>query len=67
MDQVAFFVIIYFYNHFCNLGSISKGKVGTADATFNMLDDDFIAMAQGKLNPQQAFMQVDNIFYFFVN
>ncbi|CAK92171.1 unnamed protein product (macronuclear) [Paramecium tetraurelia] len=38
-------------------GAISKGKVGTADATFTMIDDDMIAMAQGKLNPQQAFMQ----------
>lgn len=35
-----------------NNKSIAKGKVGTADATFAMLDDDMIAMAQGKLNPQ---------------
>jgi putative sterol carrier protein len=31
--------------------------VGTADATFSILDDDLISMANGTLNPQQAFMQ----------
>ncbi|CAD8099193.1 unnamed protein product [Paramecium primaurelia] len=35
----------------------NRRKVGTADATFTMIDDDKIVMAQGKLNPQQAFMQ----------
>ncbi|CAG9316947.1 unnamed protein product [Blepharisma stoltei] len=38
-------------------GSFAKGRVGTADATFTMTDDDLIAVAQGKLNPQVAFMQ----------
>lgn len=38
-------------------GSIAKGKVGTADATFTMTDDDLISLSQGKLNPQVAFMQ----------
>ena len=38
-------------------GAIKKGKEGTADATFILLDDDLIAIAQGKLNPQVAFMQ----------
>ena len=37
-------------------GAIHNGKEGTPDATFTMLDDDFIALAQGKLNPQSAFM-----------
>jgi len=38
-------------------GSVAKGKVGTADATFIMLDDDFMGVAKGTLNPQTAFMQ----------
>ena len=38
-------------------GSIAKGKVGTSDATFTMTDDDMIAVANGTLNPQVAFMQ----------
>lgn len=38
-------------------GAIAKGKVGTADATFTITDDDLIALASGKLNPQVAFMQ----------
>ena len=39
------------------LGSVKKGKEGKADATFTMLDKDLMSMADGKLNPQQAFMQ----------
>eukprot|EP00358_Blepharisma_japonicum_P006805 CAMPEP_0202941474 /NCGR_PEP_ID=MMETSP1395-20130829/1599_1 /ASSEMBLY_ACC=CAM_ASM_000871 /TAXON_ID=5961 /ORGANISM="Blepharisma japonicum, Strain Stock R1072" /LENGTH=118 /DNA_ID=CAMNT_0049636727 /DNA_START=715 /DNA_END=1071 /DNA_ORIENTATION=- len=38
-------------------GSVTKGRVGSADATFTMADDDLIAVAAGKLNPQVAFMQ----------
>ena len=38
-------------------GSIAKGKVGSADATFTMSDDDLIAVSNGSLNPQVAFMQ----------
>ena len=38
-------------------GSFAKGKVGTADATFTVTDDDLIAMTNGTLNPQVAFMQ----------
>ena len=38
-------------------GAFHTGKVGKADATFIMLDDDLIALANGKLNPQNAFMQ----------
>ena len=37
--------------------ALLNGRVGTADATFVMLDDDLISMSQGTLNPQQAFMQ----------
>lgn len=40
-------------------GSIKKGKEGKEDATFIILDDDLIAMAQGKLHPQQAFLEVN--------
>ena len=34
-------------------GQIKEGKIDgvKADATFVMLDDDFIALSQGKLNP----------------
>jgi alkyl sulfatase BDS1-like metallo-beta-lactamase superfamily hydrolase len=38
-------------------GSIAKGKVGTADVTFTLTDDDLIAVSNGTLNPQVAFMQ----------
>ena len=38
-------------------GAIAKGKQGTADATFTMKDDDLVAVSQGTLNPQVAFMQ----------
>ena len=38
-------------------GSVARGKVGTPDATFIMLDDDLIGIAKGTLNPQNAFMQ----------
>ena len=34
-----------------NIGKITKGKEGTPDATFIMLDDDLMDMAAGKLNP----------------
>ena len=41
-------------------GAIKEGKIDNvkADATFVMLDNDFIALSQGKLKPQEAFMQV---------
>ena len=38
-------------------GSFAKGKIGKADATFSMLDDTLIKLTEGKLNPQNAFMQ----------
>ncbi|OMJ81189.1 hypothetical protein SteCoe_18364 [Stentor coeruleus] len=38
-------------------GAIAKGKQGTADATFTLADDDLIAISNGTLNPQVAFMQ----------
>ncbi len=37
-------------------GSISFSKAGKADATFIMLDDDFMKLFAGKLKPQDAFM-----------
>ena len=37
-------------------GKIVLGKEGKADATFIMLDDDFMKLAGGKLKPQDAFM-----------
>ena len=41
-------------------GQLKEGKIDgvKADATFVMLDDDFMKLAGGKLQPQQAFMQV---------
>ena len=38
---------------------MKQGKIDgvKADATFVMLDNDFIALAGGKLKPQEAFMQ----------
>eukprot|EP01016_Furgasonia_blochmanni_P038305 TRINITY_DN4611_c0_g1_i1.p3 TRINITY_DN4611_c0_g1~~TRINITY_DN4611_c0_g1_i1.p3 ORF type:complete len:145 (+),score=39.60 TRINITY_DN4611_c0_g1_i1:121-555(+) len=38
-------------------GRIFEGKVEGIDATFNMQDEDFEAVCQGKLNPQVAFTQ----------
>ena len=40
-------------------GQAKKGKIAglKADCTFVMLDDDVIAMAQGKLDGNEAFMQ----------
>ena len=38
-------------------GAIKDGKDGKADATFTMLDNDAVALFDGKLNPQTAFMQ----------
>ena len=37
-------------------GKISKGKEGKVDTTFIMFDEDILKMADGKLNPQNAFM-----------
>ena len=37
-------------------GKIDFSKVGKADATFIMLDDDFMKLFAGKLKPQDAFM-----------
>ena len=37
-------------------GKITMEKEGKADATFIMLDADFMALVGGKLKPQQAFM-----------
>lgn len=38
-------------------GSIKASKEGKADATFVMVDQDAVALFDGKLNPQTAFMQ----------
>jgi putative sterol carrier protein len=38
-------------------GSVTKGKNGTANATFSLVDDDAIALFSGTLKPQTAFMQ----------
>jgi putative sterol carrier protein len=37
-------------------GFVKKGTPEKPDATFTMLDDDVMAMANKTLNPQQAFM-----------
>lgn len=39
-------------------GAVEVGKVANPDATFTMTDDDFEAVCLGKLNPQNAFIQV---------
>ncbi|EMS54111.1 hypothetical protein CFC21_093963 [Triticum aestivum] len=39
-------------------GAVSTGKYeGTPDAAFTFTDDDFLAIASGKLNPQMAFIR----------
>jgi putative sterol carrier protein len=38
-------------------GKVSKATEGTPDATFEMIDADFISLSNKTLNPQQAFMQ----------
>ena len=38
-------------------GSIKKAKEGTPDATFSLVDDDAVALFNGSLKPQTAFMQ----------
>ena len=38
-------------------GAVKKGKEGTADATFSLLDDDVVSLFNGTLKPQTAFMQ----------
>ena len=38
-------------------GDVEKGVPKSADATFTMTDDDFLAVCMGTLNPQIAFMQ----------
>lgn len=35
-------------------GSCKKGKVSKADMTLTVSDDDFAAIAEGKMNPQQV-------------
>ncbi|XP_020250010.1 non-specific lipid-transfer protein-like 1 [Asparagus officinalis] len=39
-------------------GRVSKGPYeGKPDATFSFKDDDFLAVASGKMNPQMAFIR----------
>nr|AAY42079.1 sterol carrier protein-2 [Euphorbia lagascae] len=40
-------------------GTVTKGeyKEGKPDATFSLKDEDFVKLAEGKLNPQIAFMR----------
>ena len=40
-------------------GAVKEGKIDGVkpDATFVMLDDDFVQLSLGKLKPQEAFMQ----------
>ena len=40
------------------IGKVTKGKEGKPDTTFTMLDEDFLLLIDGKLNPQNAFMTV---------
>ena len=45
------------YTHCHFQGSFSVGKLDKPTATISVSDDDFCALAEGKLNPQTAFMQ----------
>lgn len=39
-------------------GKVYKGSLeGKPDATFSFVDDDFVAISSGKLNPQMAFIR----------
>eukprot|EP00500_Bicosoecida_sp_ms1_P000341 CAMPEP_0203806428 /NCGR_PEP_ID=MMETSP0115-20131106/471_1 /ASSEMBLY_ACC=CAM_ASM_000227 /TAXON_ID=33651 /ORGANISM="Bicosoecid sp, Strain ms1" /LENGTH=99 /DNA_ID=CAMNT_0050715085 /DNA_START=37 /DNA_END=332 /DNA_ORIENTATION=- len=38
-------------------GSVTAAAAPKADLTITISDDDFVALSQEKLNPQQAFMQ----------
>ena len=40
------------------LGKISEGKHGYIDTTFALLDQDFMALVSGKLNPKSALITV---------
>lgn len=44
-------------------GSVKEGTNDKADALFTMIDEDFISVCNGKLNPQMAFIQVIYLFY----
>eukprot|EP00750_Incisomonas_marina_P008096 INCI15224.1.p2 GENE.INCI15224.1~~INCI15224.1.p2 ORF type:complete len:111 (+),score=40.28 INCI15224.1:103-435(+) len=37
-------------------GKVEQGKAKKANCTITISDEDFVALADGKLNPQQAFM-----------
>lgn len=45
---------------------MGKGDI-KHDTIFVMFDDDFIALSQGKLNPQSAFMTVSILHYLIKN
>jgi len=38
-------------------GSVREGTDKSADVTLTVSDEDFVALANGALNPQQAFMR----------
>ena len=40
-------------------GSVTQGRAADAAATFTMVDEDYFALTEGKLNPQMAFLQVN--------
>lgn len=56
---IDYYSLYHKFNINCfKIGKLVKGKEGTFDATFVMLDDDFVQLAAGKLNGQSAFMTV---------
>lgn len=43
-------------------GSVKQGRAKDADATFTMVDTDYLEVVEGKLNPQMAFLSVISVY-----
>ena len=44
--------------HLILIGKLTKGLEGKPDTTFSILDEDFVALSEGKANPQNLVMTV---------